>query len=127
MAPFCFYPVFAIYFFCNCIFVLCRPDQEVIVFEFPDNPNDLYRNQKENVIDSIEVVKDSWIATKIALHGVIYIFDLNATYSKIKNNKGVVKPECILKWSDTDNYFMSCGVGLGTHFSSTNKTVVTAY
>lgn len=93
-----------------------RHDQEVVHFELPDNPNDLYKNQNEKVIDSIEVVKDSWIATKVALHGVIYIFDLDATLSKIKNNKCVVRPECTLKWSDTDNYFMSCGVGLGMYF-----------
>lgn len=103
---------------------MCRVDQEVMVFKLPDNPNDLYKNQKENVIDSIEVVKDSWIATKVALHGVIYIFDLDATLSKIKNNKGVVKAECILKWSETDNYFMSCGVGLGMYFHDKNTIIV---
>ncbi|XP_022178498.1 leucine-rich repeat and WD repeat-containing protein 1-like [Myzus persicae] len=87
-------------------------DQELIDFELPKNPNEMYKDQNENVIDSIEIVKDSWIATKAALHGVIYIFDLEATLSKTKNNKCLVKPTYILQWSDTDNYFMSCGVGL---------------
>lgn len=73
----------------------------------------MYKDQNENVIDSIEIVKDSWIATKVALHGVIYIFNLDTTLSKMKNNKCIVKPAYILKWSDTDNYFMSCSVGLG--------------
>lgn len=81
-----------------------------MVFELPENPNDLYKEQNEKVIDSVEVVKSSWIATKVALHGVIYIFNLDVTLSKVENNTCVVKPEYILKWSDTDNYFMSCGI-----------------
>jgi len=91
-------------------------DQEPLDFELPKNPNELYRDQNENVIDSIEIVKDSWIAVKVALHGVIYIFNLDATLSKKKNNKCLVIPPYILKWSDTDNYFMSCSVGLGMYF-----------
>lgn len=94
---------------------MCSQDQELIDFELPKNPNEMYKDQNENVIDSIEIVKDSWIATKAALHGVIYIFDLEATLSKTKNNKCLVKPTYILQWSDTDNYFMSCGVGLGMY------------
>jgi len=86
-------------------------------FELPKNPNEMYKDQNENVIDSIEIVKDSWIATKVALHGVIYIFDLSATLSKTKNNKCVVKPNYTLQWSDTDNYFMSCSVGLGMYLT----------
>lgn len=93
-----------------------REDQDLIVFELPENPNNLYKEQNEKVIDSIEIVKDSWIATKVALHGVIYIFNLDETLSKIKKNKCVVKPQYVLQWSDTDNYFMSCGVGLGKFF-----------
>ncbi|CAI6344430.1 unnamed protein product [Macrosiphum euphorbiae] len=87
-------------------------DQELLDFELPKNPNEMYKDQNENVIDSIEIVKDSWIATKVALHGVIYIFNLDAALSKTKNNKCLVKPTYILQWSDTDNYFMSCSVGL---------------
>jgi len=94
---------------------MCRKDQELIDFELPKNPNEMYKDQNENVIDSIEIVKDSWIATKVALHGVIYIFNLNSTLPKTKNNKCVVKPNYILQWSDTDNYFMSCSVGLGMY------------
>jgi len=75
----------------------------------------MYKDQNENVIDSIEIVKDSWIATKVALHGVIYIFNLDAALSKTKDNKCLVKPSYILQWSDTDNYFMSCSVGLGLY------------
>jgi len=90
-------------------------DQELLDFELPKNPKELYEDQKECVIDSIEIVKHSWIATKVALHGVIYIFNLDAALSKAKNNKCLVRPEYVLKWSDTDNYFMSCSVGLGMH------------
>lgn len=95
-----------------------RQDQARVVFELPDNPNDLYKEQNEKVIDSIEIIKDGWIATKVALHGVIYIFNLESTLSKVKNNKCVVKPPFVLKWSDTDNYFMSCGVDPCTYWSS---------
>lgn len=90
-----------------------RQDQEIINFELPENPNDLYKEQNEKVIDSVEVIKDNWIATKVALHGVIYIFSLAETLSKTKTNSCIVKPALVLKWSDTDNYFMSCGIGFG--------------
>jgi len=91
-------------------------DQELLNFELPKNPNELYRDQNENVIDSIEIVKDSWIAVKVALHGVIYIFNLNAILSKKNDNTCFIIPPYILKWSDTDNYFMSCSAGLGMYF-----------
>ncbi|XP_050420946.1 leucine-rich repeat and WD repeat-containing protein 1-like [Adelges cooleyi] len=83
------------------------------VFELPANPNELYKYQHEKVIDCIEVVNGSWIATKVALHGVIYIFNLETVLANMNNNKCVVQPTYILNWSDTDNYFMSCGIGLG--------------
>lgn len=92
-----------------------RQDQKLIVFELPENPKDLYKEKNEKVIDSVEVVENSWIATKVALHGVIYIFNLDETLSKINANKCVVKPPFVLQWSNTDNYFMSCGVGLGKY------------
>lgn len=85
------------------------------MFELPENPNDLYKEQNEKVIDSIEVVKDSWIAVKVALHGVIYIFNLDESLSKIKENKCIVESPFVLQWSDTDNYFMSCGVDLSKY------------
>lgn len=85
-----------------------------MVFELPENPNNQYKKQNEKVIDSVEIIKDGWIATKVALHGVIYIFHLGTTLSKVENNKCVVNPTYVLKWSNTDNYFMSCGVGFGT-------------
>lgn len=89
-----------------------REDQELVSFKLPENPNELYKDQNENVIDSIEIIKDNWIATKVALHGVIYVFNLDKALSKINDDKCVVHPSYILKWSDTDNYFMSSGVGL---------------
>lgn len=99
-----------------------RQDQKLVVFELPNNPNDLYKEQNEKVIDSIEIIKESWVATKVALHGVIYIFNLDSVLSEMINYKCVVKPTYVLMWSDTDNYFMSCGVGLGMYiFSSLIK------
>lgn len=88
----------------------------------------MYKDQNEKVIDAIEIVNDSWIATKVALHGVIYIFNLNTALSKIKDDRCVVKPAYLLKWSDTDNYFMSCGIGLSkyiTYFDIFNYILLT--
>ncbi|XP_050543861.1 leucine-rich repeat and WD repeat-containing protein 1-like isoform X1 [Daktulosphaira vitifoliae] len=85
---------------------------KTIVFELPSNPNELYKNQYEKVIDSVEVISGSWIITKVALHGVMYIFNLESALSKINNDKCIIEPTYVLNWSDSDNYFMSCGVGL---------------
>lgn len=92
-----------------------------MLFKLPDYPNELYKDQNENVVDSIEIIKGNWIATKVALHGVIYIFDLKETLSNINNDKCAVRPSHVLKWSDTDNYFMSCGVGVGMSIQTNNE------
>lgn len=99
------------------MWIVLSNDKEIIDIELPKNPNDSYKDHNENIIDSIEVVNGSWIATKVALHGVIYVFNLEETVSKVKDNKCTVKPAYVLEWSDTDNFYMSCGVGLSMFVS----------
>ncbi|KAJ9589710.1 hypothetical protein L9F63_017082 [Diploptera punctata] len=65
------------------------------------------KDEEMELVDSVEVVTDTIVATKCALHGFIYLWDLKATLASA--SKTVVLTHK-LKWSDTDNYFM--GIGL---------------
>jgi hypothetical protein len=55
-----------------------------------------------------------FIAVKCALHGKIYIFNMNSITSGLRNVLAAsdnsplkLKPALTLNWSQTDNYFMS--------------------
>uniref|UniRef100_A0A1B6HZ20 Leucine-rich repeat and WD repeat-containing protein 1 WD domain-containing protein n=1 Tax=Homalodisca liturata TaxID=320908 RepID=A0A1B6HZ20_9HEMI len=64
-------------------------------------------NDVQDLVDSVEVVGDGVVATKCALHGAIYLWNLTATLASDSTD---VKPTHVLRWSDTDNYFMFIGV-----------------
>ena len=64
------------------------------------------------LVDSVEIVSDGIVATKCALQGVIYLWDLRATLAS--GSEKVVMTQK-LKWSDTDNYFMGMGVHPGIY------------
>ena len=70
----------------------------------------LSKSQKHKIVDSIEVLDNDLIACKYALHGTIYIWDLR---NLIRNNPDQTcfqfTPLYILKWSDTDNFYLNMG------------------
>uniref|UniRef100_A0A1B6KS80 Leucine-rich repeat and WD repeat-containing protein 1 WD domain-containing protein n=1 Tax=Graphocephala atropunctata TaxID=36148 RepID=A0A1B6KS80_9HEMI len=63
----------------------------------------------QDLVDSVEVVGDGVVATKCALHGAIYLWNLTDTLAR-QSDSPAVKPTHVLRWSDTDNYFMFIGV-----------------
>jgi hypothetical protein len=89
----------------------------MLKFEFPRKH--IESTSETQLVDSLEVVGDSVIATKCALHGVIYLWDLMATMAA--SGKGhmaiTVTPICVLSWSNTDNYFMNMGCHPGENYS----------
>ncbi|XP_026685503.1 leucine-rich repeat and WD repeat-containing protein 1-like [Diaphorina citri] len=69
---------------------------------------------EENLVDSVQNVCNGFIAVKCALHGKIYIFNMNSITSGLRNVLAAsdnsplkLKPALTLNWSQTDNYFMS--------------------
>lgn len=68
------------------------------------------KGDTQDLVDSVEAIADGIIATKCALHGAIYLWNLSQTLSSGSN---AIKPTHVLRWSETDNYFMSIGVQPG--------------
>lgn len=89
----------------------------VIKFQFPRR--NIQTASETLLVDSLEVVGESVIATKCALHGVIYLWDLMAALgtSGKKHTNITVTPICVLSWSNTDNYFMNMGCHQGDCYS----------
>ena len=89
----------------------------MIKFQFPRK--NVQRASETQLVDSLEVVGESVIATKCALHGVIYLWDLTATLaaSGKEHTTFTVTPICVLSWSNTDNYFMNMGCHPGDCYS----------
>lgn len=82
----------------------------------------------QDLVDCVEAMGDGLIATKCALHGAIYLWSLPDT---LKSNTLIVKPLHVLRWSNTDNYFMFIGAHKGMkhfidyfHFSSSSSSSV---
>jgi hypothetical protein len=83
-------------------------------FNFPTNRNNSTLEQQQDsdqLVDSVEPIENGrMIATKCALHGVIYIWDLKEAIQNCDNEGSLsVVPIHILNYSNTDNYFMSMG------------------
>ena len=89
----------------------------MIKFQFPRK--NIQRANETQLVDSLEVVGENVIATKCALHGVIYLWDLMATLaaSGKEHTTFTVTPICVLSWSNTDNYFMNMGCHRGDCYS----------
>lgn len=64
----------------------------------------------QDLVDSVEAMADGLIATKCALHGAIYLWNLTET---LASKTDAVKPTHVLRWSETDNYYMFIGVQTG--------------
>jgi hypothetical protein len=92
----------------------------MLKFQFPRKHTQ--NTSEPQLVDSLQVVQDSLIATKCALHGVIYLWDLMATLSARGNGQGAitVTPIRVLSWSSTDNYFMN----IGCHPGESNSKLV---
>ena len=89
-------------------------------FLLPQSEED---NGEFPIVDSVGVVSEWSIVAKCALHGLLYLWDLKKSTetleSENKQQKLVVEKSAVmlsvLKWSDTDNYFMnlSCHKDVG--------------
>ncbi|KAG8228250.1 hypothetical protein J437_LFUL015055 [Ladona fulva] len=96
-----------------------------IEFELPETDDNAHVNnvrdsEEESLVDSVVCIPgSSLVALKVALRGVIYIWDLQNTIEEEDTNSKVklgfkgaklkINPVKYLKWSDTDDYFMSMG------------------
>jgi hypothetical protein len=85
----------------------------MLKFHFPRKH--MQNTTEPQLVDSLEVVGDGVIATKCALHGVIYLWNLMATLAARGECQDTitVTPICVLSWSNTDNYFMNMGCNPG--------------
>ena len=80
---------------------------ELIVFSLPDLHE---KSDGHDLVDSVESLRDGIVATKCALHGAIYLWNLKET---LLEDSYIVKPTHVLRWSNTDNYFMFMGADKG--------------
>ena len=92
----------------------------LVDFILPKNKKDVGCNP---MVDSLAVVGEETVATKCALHGLIYIWDLKTSTESLneetKTDKIIekeVKVLSTLQWLDTDNYFMNIGCFKGVGF-----------
>ncbi|XP_071448439.1 leucine-rich repeat and WD repeat-containing protein 1-like [Hetaerina americana] len=93
-----------------------------IEFELPEMTDEKLAemdSDDNNLVDSVVCIPESTlVATKCALRGVIYIWDVKATLensaisykkSDFKGARLKISPVKYLRWSDTDDYFMAMG------------------
>jgi hypothetical protein len=90
----------------------------MLKFQFPKKH--IQNTSEPQLVDSLVLVGDGMVATKCALHGVIYLWDLMATLAASGEGQQTitVTPIRVLTWSNTDNYFMNMGCHSG---ESTSK------
>ncbi|KAL1460497.1 hypothetical protein WDU94_012475 [Cyamophila willieti] len=90
-------------------------DYEVVTFKLPTKSlQGTTCYDEEELVDSVQNVCNGFIAVKCALHGKIYIFNMNTITCGLRNvlsstgsSSIQLKPAVTLNWSKTDNYFMS--------------------
>ncbi|KAK7869706.1 hypothetical protein R5R35_011776 [Gryllus longicercus] len=83
---------------------------QMLVFEHPSLQGQNSSQKGNQLVDSVEVLSNGFVATKCALHGNIYVWNIRDTLKDIKNQHTLkIAPSYVLKWKDTDNYFMYMG------------------
>ncbi|GLH03903.1 Uncharacterized protein GBIM_09722 [Gryllus bimaculatus] len=83
---------------------------QILVFEHPSLQGQNSTQKGNQLVDSVEVLSNGFVATKCALHGNIYVWNIRDTLKDIKNQHTLkIAPSYVLKWKDTDNYFMYMG------------------
>ena len=89
----------------------------LVDFLQPESEKDKGENP---LVDSLTMVSDWTVASKCALHGLIYVWDLKATVKNLnfenategEENKVVEQDVSMLgtlKFAETDNYYMNLG------------------
>ncbi len=107
----------------------------MIDFIMPENKRDEGENP---IVDSLAVASKWTVVSKCALHGLIYVWDLQATLKEARKQKSeekrggegdgggeeeeddpnkVIEQDVVmlanLRWSDTDNFYMNLGCHKG--------------
>lgn len=83
-------------------------DTTLIKFKHPESPNVKYGGGQ--LVDSVAVLGKGVVASKCALHGNIYVWNLKETLQENADKSScIIAPSHVLKWKDTDNYFMNIG------------------
>ncbi|KAJ1519537.1 hypothetical protein ONE63_004817 [Megalurothrips usitatus] len=89
----------------------CKSKIKMWRFNFPLKPG--VDDRDYQLVDSVEPIQNGKIiASKCALHGNIYLWDLEEAIEDCMGNSSTVRPAHILNYSNTDNYFMSMGSSL---------------
>lgn len=87
-------------------------ESDIIKFRLPKSTN-INDSDGFDFADSVEIIKNNLIAVKCAEHGYIYICSLNVGEANENSNVIDLIPSYYLKWSSTDNYYMSISVNYG--------------
>lgn len=84
-----------------------------MLLQFPGRPIAL--TESPSLVDTVEVLENGLIASKCALRGAIYIWNLEKVLKERKDEDVTLRitPLYQLEWSDTDNYFMYLGYDKG--------------
>lgn len=84
-----------------------------ILLQFPGRPIAL--TESPSLVDTVEVLENGLIASKCALRGAIYIWNIEKVLKDDREEDITLRitPLYQLEWSDTDNYFMYLGYDKG--------------
>ncbi|KAK6639215.1 hypothetical protein RUM43_007485 [Polyplax serrata] len=87
-----------------------------VLLQFPGRP--LALTNAPSLVDTVEVLENGFIASKCALRGAIYIWNIEKVIKdSIKEDLTIrITPLYQLEWSNTDNYFMYLGYDKGCKY-----------
>lgn len=90
------------------------------MLQFKGRP--LALTESPSLVDTAEVLENGLVASKCALHGSIYIWNLETVLGAERvppENRNIrITPLYQLAWSNTDNYFMYLGYDQGSKWLS---------